>query len=266
MMAGGIWVHKIERCGSAAEIVARAGRLGADRLIVKSRDGRSAYNAKEIGPLASLALAAGLELWIWAWPYSTAAGGRLGYIAEQAGRIGDDARRLGAAGVCLNIEAPFSWGHGHRWADLHAEQYGTKAQRKTAIRMRTRELLELVRDQCRESRIAVSTFPTPSAHATASDLMAQLSDEVWPQCYFRGPGWDAKIGKSILQWEKLGAEVIRFTGPAWRGSTKARAMVSAVRKAQGLDAPIDFWVLDKLDPADDSAIGAMMGGQCPVIS
>ena len=267
MGIGGLWVHRIDRCeGGPAGIIAACIATGADRLIVKCRDGRSAYNEKEIGILASMAMAEGIPFFPWAWPYSTEKHGDPGYIDAQATRIAEDARRLGAAGVILNIEAPFSWGYGHRWADRHADQYGSKQARRAALRERTRELLTTTRSGIDSAILSVSTFPTPSAHALAFDIMAKLSDEILPQCYFKGPGWASKTAKAIGQWKKLEAKVIRFTGPGWRGPTKMRSMAAAVRLVQGLDAPIDWWVLDKMDPRELDAAAALMGGQCPVTS
>ena len=107
MGIGGLWVHRIDRCeGGPAGVIAACIATGADRLIVKCRDGRSAYNEKEIGILASMAMAEGIPFFPWAWPYSTEKHGDPGYIDAQATRIAEDARRLGAAGVILNIEAP----------------------------------------------------------------------------------------------------------------------------------------------------------------
>ena len=133
-MAGGLWVHRIEKCGGPAAIIKAAQDTCADRIIVKTRDGRTAYNKPGAPELASRAADAGIPLYCWGWFYAADEQGSLGYIDLQAIGITDDARRFSAAGVCLNLEASFSWGYGHRWAGRYNDLFGSKAPRKRAIR------------------------------------------------------------------------------------------------------------------------------------
>jgi len=257
-MPGGLWVHRVEKCGGPAQIIKSAQDTCADRIIVKTRDGRSQYNKTSAPELATRAADAGIPLYCWGWFYAADEAGSLGYIDHQAIGITDDARRFSAAGICLNLEASFSWGGGHRWASRYTDLYGGKADRKRAIRARTRELLLACRDGLPDGQLTVSTFPIPSAHALAFDLMARAADEIWPQCYFRSMGWEPKVRKAVKQWRELEARSIRFTGPGWRGPAKARSMVNAVRAELGPWAPVDFWVLDKMDENDLSAAAGLM--------
>ena len=267
-MAGGLWIHRIDRAGGPQAVISAAQRTGADRIIVKTRDGRGPYNKNDAPQLATLAAAAGIPLYVWGWFYAADEHGSLGYIDLQAIGITDDAKRFSAAGICLNLEAAFSWGFGHRWASRYTDLFGQKAARKRAIRERTRELLLSVRAGAADRQIAVSTFPIPSSHALAFDLMARAADEIWPQCYFRSMGWQKKIKKSLRQWRDLDAKAIRFTGPGWRGPAKMRAMVAAARSELGDGAPVDLWALDKMDPDEITAAEGIFaapaedGGEC----
>ena len=260
-MSGGIWVHRVDRCGGPASVIAKALKINADRLIIKTRDGRSAYNDPDAALVASMAMAEGLSLWVWSWPYAATKAGESDYVSQQAELLCEDALRMGAAGICLNIEAPFSWAPNHRWGDLHRELWGQKASRKRMVRDLTRRLITDVKAGACGQPVAVSTFPIPKSHATASDLMAQLADEIWPQCYFKGSGWQSKVNRAVDQWTDLGAKVIRFTGPGWRGPSKMRSMVSAVEERQG-PAPVDFWVMDKMDDEDLEAAAAIISQEC----
>ena len=257
-MSGGVWIHRIEACGGAERAIERASSLNADRIIVKCRDGRGQYNADQVGELAERANEAGIPLWVWAWCYSTDSGGSPAYCADQGAAIANDANELGAAGIVLNCEAPFSWSKFHRWGSLHEQTYGDKAARKRAMKERARELLLSVREvACCHRLLAVSTFPLPSQHALPFDLFAHGADLVMPQVYFSGMGYRAKVRKSIAQWEALGAFSLRFSGPGWRGPTKMRAMCGAVRAESGAYAPIDWWVLDKMEDAEIEAARAL---------
>ena len=175
-MAGGLWVHKIDKAGGPAAVITHAQEMCADRIIVKTRDGRSEYNKHDAAELATRAADAGIPLYVWGWFYAADEKGSLGYIDLQAIGITDDARRFSAAGVCLNLEASFSWGFGHRWAARFNDLYGAKATRKKAIRERTRDLLLSVRAGLCDQQLTISTFPIPSAHALAFDLMARCAD------------------------------------------------------------------------------------------
>ena len=264
---GGLWIHKIERCGGPESAVSKALGMGADRLIVKARDGRGRYNSEHICELAERTHAAGISLWLWSWHYSTDTTGAVDYCKEQGQLIAGDSNDLKADGVILNVEAPFSWSKMHRWGQLHESMYGNKASRKAAMRERARELILGVRSVLDEpTTLAVSSFPLPSQHALPFDILARGADLVCPQIYFSGMGYKPKVRKSVEQWTKLGAERLRFSGPGWRGPTKMRSMGSSVRLHQCPRSPIDWWVLDKMDDADLEAarIFGEVGARCSI--
>jgi len=192
-----------------------------------------------------------LPLWIWSWNYSTDSNGDTGYCTTQGELLAADAERLGAAGVVLNLEAPFSSSKFHRWGSIHEAAYGNKEARAKAIRENARALILAVRENtCEHIRLGISTFPVPSQHALPSDLFATAADVIMPQVYFKGIGYSPKIKKSILQWTKLGAAELRFSGPGWRGSAKMKSMAGSLRTHQPTTAPIDWWVLDRMSESE----------------
>lgn len=267
MKTGGLWVHKVERCGGAAQAVRSAQAMQAERLIVKARDGRSKYNRAHLLDLSKLCKQAEIDLWLWSWNYSSEEAASATYCAEQGDLIAEDADRFSASGVLLNLEAPFSWAPNHRWAELHGKLYGSKAYRKQAMHDRATELIDATRQGLPGSaQLGISTFPIPSQHGLPFGVFADKADLICPQIYFSGVGYKTKARKSIEQWEKLGAKRIRFSGPGWRGETKLRAMGSAVRLQQCARAPIDFWVLDKMTDKEIEAarIFGEASRRCPI--
>lgn len=261
-MPGGLWVHRIDHCGGIDGVLRKAICANADRIIIKTRDGRSAYNKNGAAALATAAKECGLDVWLWAWFYATTETNHAGYIQQQADNFCDDARRFGATGVVLNLEAPWSAAIGHRWAGVLRDQFGNKPARKSQLRKRCIEMINSVKQQIPDRIVAVSTFPIPSSHALPFEAMALHADEIWPQVYFRGMGYQAKIRKSVTQWTKLGAHKLYYSGPGWLGPTKQRAMSFALRSELTPDAQIDWWVADKMDVDDLESAAALAQEGC----
>ncbi len=244
----GVWVHRVAACGGPAEVVRKAKAITADRVIVKARDGRGAYNAEHLEELADRCEEAGLPLWLWSWNYSTASSGDHDYCREQGEAIAEDVVETGASGVLLNLEAPFSWSKFHRWGALHESEYGGKTARKNAMHQRAKDLIRSVRSGIEDHvTLGISTFPIPSQHALPFQVFASEADIICPQVYFSGMGYKAKISKSIAQWQAMGAYSLRFSGPGWRGATKMRSMGNTVRVLQCSASPVDWWVLDRME-------------------
>lgn len=262
-MAGGLWIHKTARCGGVDGVIKKAVVADVDRIILKTRDGRSGHNQADAAGLVSQARECGFELWIWAWCYATNDPASQGYIEAQATRINDDARRLGAAGIVLNLEAPWSAAPNHRWASVLREQFGNKPTRKIELKYRCEDLITLIKMENPGRPVCVSTFPIPSAHALPFATMAEFADQIWPQVYFSGMGYNRKIAKSVEQWTKLGAKSLHYSGPGWLGGTKQKAMATALREELTPDAQIDWWVADKMDSDDlESAAAIGQAGEC----
>ncbi len=262
-MAGGLWVHKVERNGGVDPLVRKAVIADADRLILKTRDGRSPHNKDTQQELANAARDCGIQTWIWGWFYATTDKGGDSYIWDQARKITADAKRLGASGIVCNLEAPWSCAIGHRWAAILRDQFGNKPTRRSELKLRCEELLTAIKIECPELPLAVSTFPIPSSHGLPFETMAEHADQIWPQVYFSGMGYNRKIRKSVGQWTKLGAKALHYSGPGFLGTAKQRTMATALRQELTPDAQVDWWVADRMDdPELEAAQEISHAGGC----
>ena len=243
-MTNGLWVHQIPRCGGALGVIEKAKAIDASHIIVKSRDGRSAYK-KNRGLITSLSVAAnmgGLDVWLWTWarPYAPMQG--LDYVTDQAKLLAQDARQHRAKVVVCNMESPWSW----------SKLGGGFLLGESELRRRAYKYLCTLRDSLpNDCQIGISSFRFPEWHRLPwTEMLSSTPVIGMPQLYFERKGYDEQARRAHAEWRSYGVTGIRISGPgyAWkRGKMDPPAFYNeSKRHCQG----VDWWKADGMKPSD----------------
>jgi hypothetical protein len=246
------WIWRLDRLADMVTHRARLERAQTSRVIIKSRDGLTRYNAANIEDTAKALQDAGIEVWLWAWVYARNGntrnpdfGGRA-YLTDQAQALLADADRIGATGVVANIEAPFSSAINHRWAPGHARAWGDKQARKVELTARADLYMRTLTQGAGSRQVGLSTFPLPAQHALPFQTLAAHATVVMPQLYFGGStGLPDKLARSIAQWRAITSAPLRYTGSIFKSYTTTRTTIEAAAH-QGV--ALDWWSFDQANP------------------
>jgi hypothetical protein len=246
------WIWRLDRLAGTVTHRNRLDRAQASRVIIKSRDGLTRYNAANIEDTAKMLQDTGIEVWLWAWVYARNGntrnpdfGGRA-YLSDQAQALLADADRIGATGVVANIEAPFSAAINHRWAPGHARAWGDKQARKAELTARANLYMSTLSQSAGFRQVGLSTFPLPAQHALPFQTLAAHATVVMPQLYFGGAtGLQAKLARSIAQWRALTYAPLRYTGSIFKSYATTRTTIEA---AAHHNVALDWWSFDQAKP------------------
>ena len=249
-MTNGLWVHKIPKCGGPLGVIEKAKRLGVSHIIVKSRDGLSAYghNRDLIAPLAITANVAGIDTWLWTWarPYAPLKG--VDYVTDQAKLLAQDAHQHGAKVVVCNMESPWSW----------SRLGGAALLGENEVRSRAYKYICALRDGLpKDCKIGISSFRFPKWHKLPWSEMLSVAEVIgMPQLYFQRKGYDEQAKISRLGWNSYGVEDIRISGPGYVWRKGKMDPVGFYNEAKRHCRGVDWW---KADGMDDEALSALEG-------
>ena len=249
-MTNGLWVHKIHRSGGPVAIVEKAKRIGADHVIVKSRDGLSAYkhNHPILQSFSLMAQMSGLDVWLWTWARPMSPGKGISYVEDQAKLLAQDAHQTRAKVVVANMESPWSW----------SKFGGGMILGETELRRRAYKYLCTLRDSLpKDCQIGVSSFRYPPWHKLPWAEMLQSTPVIgMPQLYFERKGYDEQAQKAHQEWSKFEPTSIRISGPGYVWRKGKMDPVGFYNDAKRHCTGVDWW---KSDGMDNEALSALEG-------
>lgn len=97
----GMWIWNVRHCeeGELAKIIARATQTGLGHVLIKTNDGRDAYNGT-LGPLVGAFQSVAINVWSWQYTY-----GR--YPEAEANAFAARSQALRVQGLCVDAEVEY---------------------------------------------------------------------------------------------------------------------------------------------------------------